>query len=54
MKTLNLVMCIIFALIAITAIIVSIASKHYWLLLLAFIMGATSYVAFQDYKNPEL
>jgi len=54
MKTLNWFACIIFGMIAVLALIVSIFSKRYDLLAIAFACGCVSVIAYIDIKDPLL
>jgi len=52
MKTINLIVCISFAVLAVIALIVAITEKVIVLYFLALILSSVAYVALQDYKDP--
>jgi hypothetical protein len=52
MKTINLVICILFAVLALLSLIIAIIQKVIVLYFMALILGSVAYVALQDYRDP--
>ena len=53
MKIINFVAFMVFGLISLAALIVAIMTRSYQLGIIAFVTGAVSYLAYQDFVNPE-
>ena len=53
MKIINFVAFMVFGLISLAALIVAIMTRSYQLGIIAFFTGAVSYLAYQDFVNPE-
>lgn len=53
MKTLNLIACIFFGIIAIFALLASIIELRFCPMAIFVIAGTVSLVAYRDYKSPE-
>ena len=53
MKTINFVVFTVMAVISLAALIVAILTRSFQLGIISFITGAVSYLAYQDFVNPE-